>query len=30
MLVAQAMVERLTIVSRDARIAEYPVKVLAP
>ena len=29
MLVAQAIVERLTIVTRDERIARYPVPVLA-
>jgi PIN domain nuclease of toxin-antitoxin system len=29
MLVAQAMVERLTIVTRDEEIARYPVPVLA-
>lgn len=29
MLVAQAQVERLTLVTRDARLAQYDVKVLA-
>jgi PIN domain nuclease of toxin-antitoxin system len=29
MLVAQAQVERLTLVTRDTRLAQYDVKVLA-
>jgi PIN domain nuclease of toxin-antitoxin system len=29
MLVAQAIVERLTIVTRDEEIARYPVPVIA-